>query len=566
MKLLLTFLAFSLIQALPAAAAVPVWIDTDPSVARGVHEVDDGFALIQAFHSPELEIRGISLVFGNSPLPVEIPIGHRLVKEFGPGGLSVYTGAASAQQLGTETDASRALAAALQKENLVILAIGPVTNVATVLRNHPELSSRVRQVIAVAGRRPGQRLRPSESAQPFRDFNFESDPAAFQVLLDSGVPLVLAPWEISSKVWMHADDLQKIRSADPATGWVLDAAQDWLQHWAKTLHTEGFNPFDTLAVAYAISPAGFGCEKLPSHIRTLKSDTAADGAATKPYLIVDKSIQSKTEVLYCSQPPANFVQGLVRRIGHALQAGGAGIAFDYSTWNELANRYINQDHRVDYQALKQHEQGRLDAYLQQFENPWPSEARPSATKAALINVYNALTVRWILRNYPVESIWRTKQPFSEARHQVNGAKVSLDDIETQLRAMGDPRIHAALVCAARSCPPLLREAYDAGHVDAQLDSNFREWLANPRLNEFFPARNTAKISMIFKWYGEDFEKAGGSVKQTLAHYGPEGKSQFLLSKDAKLDYKDYNWGLNDSSKLGSDYSKINFWWDALRNK
>ncbi|MCI0390199.1 MAG: hypothetical protein MOB07_15725, partial [Acidobacteria bacterium] len=41
-----------------------VWIDTDPSVAPGGHEVDDGFALIQAFHSPELEIRGVSVVFG----------------------------------------------------------------------------------------------------------------------------------------------------------------------------------------------------------------------------------------------------------------------------------------------------------------------------------------------------------------------------------------------------------------------------------------------------------------------------------------------------------------------
>ena len=47
---------------------LPVWIDTDPSIRPGGYEVDDGFALIQAFHSPELSIRGVSLVFGNEPL------------------------------------------------------------------------------------------------------------------------------------------------------------------------------------------------------------------------------------------------------------------------------------------------------------------------------------------------------------------------------------------------------------------------------------------------------------------------------------------------------------------
>ena len=51
-----------------AAASTPVWIDTDPSVARGGHEVDDGFALVQAFHSSALTVRGVSVVFGNAPL------------------------------------------------------------------------------------------------------------------------------------------------------------------------------------------------------------------------------------------------------------------------------------------------------------------------------------------------------------------------------------------------------------------------------------------------------------------------------------------------------------------
>src|SRR5436190_4488585 len=112
-----------------------VWIDTDPSVQKGVHEVDDGFALVQAFRSNELAIRGISVVFGNSPLAEAYPIGQDLVKRYGPPKMPVYRGAAGAAELGIETPASRALADALKKERLTILVLAPATNVATVVKN-----------------------------------------------------------------------------------------------------------------------------------------------------------------------------------------------------------------------------------------------------------------------------------------------------------------------------------------------------------------------------------------------------------------------------------------------
>src|SRR5271170_5483188 len=95
-----------------------VWIDTDPSVARGGHEVDDGFALVQAFRSPELSVRGVSVVFGNAPLEQAYPIACEIVNRFGPPALSVHKGASSAGDLGIETPASEAIANALGKEPL----------------------------------------------------------------------------------------------------------------------------------------------------------------------------------------------------------------------------------------------------------------------------------------------------------------------------------------------------------------------------------------------------------------------------------------------------------------
>ncbi len=465
MRLSLLAACIALFSAIRSQAGVTVWIDTDPSVARGGHEVDDGLALLQAFRSP---------------------------------------------------------------------------------------------IVAVAGRRLHQKFSAQPSAKPFRDFNFEMDAPAFQVLLDSKVPLVLTPWEISSKVWLGEKELGVLRKNDPSASWVWDAAEDWLKFWRQNLGTTGFNPFDTLAVGYVAAPDRFRCEPLPLEIQRLPDDIDQKNPE-KPYLIADRNLRSPSSALYCFETPPGFAVEVVRRIGQVS-------ALDHSVWNELTGNYINAEARVDYRALKERDLPRLDAYLRQLASKWPEGLTQPERKAALINAYNALTVRWVLANYPVESIWRTKHPFTEPRHTLNGEKISLDGIEGQLRAMGDPRIHAALVCAARSCPPLRREAYSAQSLDEQLDDNFRRWLANKRLNEFLPQRRTADVSMIFKWYADDFRKTGDSVEKYLIRFGPQEQVRFLAAPGSHLDYKTYNWGLNDASTLGSDYSQAKFYWDALRNK
>jgi len=226
---------------------------------------------------------------------------------------------------------------------------------------------------------------------------------------------------------------------------------------------------------------------------------------------------------------------------------------DNRDWDAILLHDVNREHRVDYKALRE---GRapLDRYARQLGAPWPPISA-NARKAALINAYNALTVRWIVDNYPVESIWRTKKPFSAARHTVDNKHVSLDDIEGDLRKL-DPRVHAALVCAARSCPPLRREAYRADAVNQQLDDNFREWLAMPDRNSFDAAKGVATISRIFGWYKTDFDRMGGAGA-VLAKYSP------AYAASMKTAYKVYRWGLNDSSDLGANYPEWKFYRDRL---
>src|SRR5438270_14099135 len=87
------------------AASTPVWIDTDPAIGEPERDVDDGLALVQAFHSPELDIRGVSVVFGNAELDRGLPIARRFVADYGPSGLAVFSGAAKAADISKETDA-----------------------------------------------------------------------------------------------------------------------------------------------------------------------------------------------------------------------------------------------------------------------------------------------------------------------------------------------------------------------------------------------------------------------------------------------------------------------------
>lgn len=239
---------------------------------------------------------------------------------------------------------------------------------------------------------------------------------------------------------------------------------------------------------------------------------------------------------------------------------------DHSAWNRVLNQYENAQARMDYTALKAKGAQELQAYLNQLAAPWPKDQTPMERKAALINAYNSLTVNWILQNYPVESIWRTTHPFTESRHMIDGHKVSLDQIETELRNLGDPRIHGALVCAALSCPPLRREAYVPERLDQQLDDNVRAWLANGSLNHFDPAGRKAEVSMIFDWYRGDFEKNGSSVPMFLARFAPAAQAGYLKDPGVKIDYVTYQWGLNDTSGIGLKYSTAKFYADYLRNK
>lgn len=247
----------------------------------------------------------------------------------------------------------------------------------------------------------------------------------------------------------------------------------------------------------------------------------------------------------------------------AAAAVPAGIKND--SYERLLKKYVNKEGLVAYSQWKANAEDMksFDAYIAQFGEAG-KPASGNEKYASLINAYNAFVLHWILENYPTESIWALKSSFKEKRHKVGGEMVSLNDIEnTVLRPEFGYRTHAVLVCAARSCPPLQQSAYTADQLDDQVARAYRNWLGRTDLNEFFPDKNEANISSIFKWFKKDFDSAGG-VKSVLGKYAPAPARPLLARPDCKLTYKSYNWGLNDQGPHGRNYSKTNLIFDFLK--
>ncbi|MEL8054868.1 MAG: nucleoside hydrolase [Pseudomonadota bacterium] len=243
-----------------------VWIDTDPAITSGNGEVDDGFALMQAFGSPELEIVGISAVFGNTELDNTDTMAREIVRRVGSA-VPVYRGH-SEEGARDRCAAVEGLLRALEGGPLTIIALGPLTNIAAALTQPDAVLDNVEEIVFVGGRRIGLEFRATPDQEtPFRDLNFELDADAAEALLALGLPMTLAGWEVSSQMWLSAEDLAKLRvTGSAAVAWLAAASQDWLDRWVETFKAPGFTPFDTLAVGWLVCPDLFDGFEAPAEV------------------------------------------------------------------------------------------------------------------------------------------------------------------------------------------------------------------------------------------------------------------------------------------------------------
>ncbi|HEX8617197.1 MAG TPA: DUF547 domain-containing protein, partial [Thermoanaerobaculia bacterium] len=210
-----------------------------------------------------------------------------------------------------------------------------------------------------------------------------------------------------------------------------------------------------------------------------------------------------------------------------------------------------------YKALKARDAKALQAIRQQLGNVNVDALTPKQQLAHWINVYNVNTIATIIERYPTASIRDLSTDpiirlnvFKKDRVPVGRTKISLDDVEhKKIRArFKDPRIHFAINCAARSCPPVRGEAFTGEHLDAQLDDQTRAFLNGPNGARFKQDGSTLVITTtkIMDWFGDDFDAWGGGKAAFIRRYVSADKQRLIdAAKKIEIEYDDYDWALND---------------------
>ena len=219
----------------------------------------------------------------------------------------------------------------------------------------------------------------------------------------------------------------------------------------------------------------------------------------------------------------------------------------HANYGRLLAKYVDAKGDVNYRAWHGNEKDieALRTYLSALEGVLPTALSHTQALVYYINLYNAHTLSLVLSHYPLQSIKDIEKegqsawdiPLIVLGGEKEGRKYSLNDIEHNIirKRFAEPRIHFALVCAAKGCPILQNRAYREARVEAQLNRALRVFLTDSAKNRI----EEAKLSPLFDWYKEDFEQEGMSVADYIfAAYGKR------LPSGVSISYLEYDWSLN----------------------
>ncbi|MEZ5998221.1 MAG: nucleoside hydrolase [Hyphomonas sp.] len=270
-------LCHGLLDGLAAHAAPPerIWIDTDAACDGGArHDPDDCLALYALATSPQVQIVGVSAVFGNAKEVDSLRVLARLADLLGNAGYALPTPLPGADRPVRKrrgqppSDAATDLCAALEDAPLTIVALGPLTNIADALSACPGHADRISRLIFVGGSHAGHVFHPAEGAMShakfghgpiFRDLNVRMDLDAVQAVFSRDIPVVLTPYVLARQMEIGAADIAAFAERDEAAGYIASASLPWLTYWEQNIGRDGFYPFDLMAAAVLLAPDAMLC-------------------------------------------------------------------------------------------------------------------------------------------------------------------------------------------------------------------------------------------------------------------------------------------------------------------
>ncbi|WP_066250415.1 nucleoside hydrolase [Neobacillus drentensis] len=241
-----------------------VIIDTDPGI-------DDAIAIFLALTSEKLDVKLITTTAGNQTIEKVTNNALGLVNLTGIKGIEIAKGATkplikklyTAEEfhgesglgevvlpIGEQQESERTAVEAMKEllmnsnENVSIVAIGPLTNVANLITAYPNLTHKIEQISIMGGAYEGG------NTTPVAEFNMYVDPEAAQIVFQSGIPIALFGLDVTYKAVLFNEDIEKVRSIGNR---ISDATADMLEFYARG-RTNGLPMHDACAVAYLINP------------------------------------------------------------------------------------------------------------------------------------------------------------------------------------------------------------------------------------------------------------------------------------------------------------------------
>ena len=173
-----------------------------------------------------------------------------------------------------------------------------------------------------------------------------------------------------------------------------------------------------------------------------------------------------------------------------------------------------------------------------------SDKSAAEKKAFYTNTYNILVIKQIVDRFPIKGPLTVNGFFDKIKNNVAGEELTLNQVEKDknLYVTKDERLHFAVVCGAKGCPPLANFAYTPENIEEQLDARTKVALNS----DYFIRVKKGKvaISQIFQWYRDDFfkDKNMGGLVGYLNKYR---KNQ--IPAKSKIVYYEYDWNLNSQS-------------------
>ncbi len=280
----------------------PIIIDCDPG-----H--DDAIALIIALASEKLDVLAVTCVAGNQTLdktsnnarkiltflekriPVAMGADKPLIRALKTAGeVHGTTGLDGPDLKDADFEVESESAWELQKriilestKRVTIVAVGPLTNIAILLKAFPQIHKKIEQIVIMGG---GLN---NGNTTATAEFNILVDPEAAHIVFNSGIPMVMCGLDITEKSYVTADEVENYRKNGKKVGILVSELMSFYSKYNLALGLPGGHIHDACAVAYLIQPEMFKTEDMYVTVET-------EGRYTTGMTIADRRFNPCTQI------------------------------------------------------------------------------------------------------------------------------------------------------------------------------------------------------------------------------------------------------------------------------